>query len=108
MELAMTPPAMPPAAHPRVTHEVTNQVQPLIRDAADDPALLDALRREGAESAEAGLHELGRRAGSAETQELARLANEHPPVLHTHDARGSRIDEVEFHPAWHELMTTAV
>ena len=47
-------------------------------------------------------------AGAAGTQEQARLANVHPPVLRTHDARGNRIDEVEFHPAWHELMTTAV
>ena len=54
------------------------------------------------------LHELGERAGSAATQELARLANEHPPVLRTHDSRGNRIDEVEFHPAWHELMAVAV
>ena len=42
------------------------------------------------------------------TQERARLANEHPPVLRTHDRYGNRIDEVEFHPAWHELMTVAV
>ncbi|HEY7016053.1 MAG TPA: acyl-CoA dehydrogenase family protein [Streptosporangiaceae bacterium] len=94
------------------THEVLNQVPPLARDVADDPALLEAVRRElppgEAESCEAGLHELGVRAGSAETQELARLANEHPPVLRTHDRYGHRIDEVEFHPAWHELMTTAV
>jgi putative acyl-CoA dehydrogenase len=31
-------------------------------------------------------------------------ANEHPPVLRTHDRYGNRIDEVDFHPAWHELM----
>ena len=102
----MTPPVM--AARPHVTHEVANQVPPLTRDVAEEPALLEALRREGAASAETGLHELGRRAGSAETAERARLANEHPPVLRTHDYRGNRIDEVEFHPAWHELMTTAV
>jgi putative acyl-CoA dehydrogenase len=98
-------------AMPRVTHEVLNQVPPLTRDVADDPALLEALRREGAgwvADGEGGLHELGARAGSAETQELARLANEHPPVLRTHDRYGHRIDEVEFHPAWHELMATAV
>jgi putative acyl-CoA dehydrogenase len=91
-----------------VTHEVANQVPPLTRDVAEDPALLEALRREAACWDEGGLHELGVRAGSAETQELARLANEHPPVLRTHDRYGHRIDEVEFHPAWHELMATAV
>src|SRR5262249_61262290 len=36
------------------------------------------------------------------------VANAHPPVLRTHDRFGNRIDEVEFHPAWHELMRTAV
>ncbi len=96
-------------AAPHVTHEVLNQVPPLAGyDAADDPALTEAVRREAGEDAAGGLHELGVRAGSAETAELARLANEHPPVLRTHDARGHRIDEVEFHPAWHQLMATAV
>ncbi len=54
------------------------------------------------------LHELGLLAGAADTQEHARLANEHPPVLRTHDTRGNRIDEVEFHPSWHVLLGTAV
>jgi putative acyl-CoA dehydrogenase len=96
-------------AAPHVTHEVLNQVPPLTGyDVADDPALLDALRREPGPGIGDELHELGRRAGSAQTEELSRLANEHPPVLRTHDSRGNRIDEVEFHPAWHELMATAV
>ncbi len=117
-------------AMPHVTHEVANQVPPLAGyDVADDPALIQALRREagplaasqdgregregqegreGREEREAELHELGVRAGSAGTRELARLANEYPPVLRTHDPRGHRVDEVEFHPAWHELMATAV
>ena len=104
-------------AKPHATHEVLNQVPPLIRDVADDPALLEGLRREvppapegepgalggtaGGANAERELHELGVRAGSPETQELARLANVHSPVLRTHDRYGHRIDEVEFHPAWH-------
>jgi putative acyl-CoA dehydrogenase len=66
------------------------------------------MEREGAGWARAGLHELGTLAGAARTQELARLANVYEPVLRTHDARGHRIDEVDFHPAWHELMATAV
>ncbi|WP_433528111.1 acyl-CoA dehydrogenase family protein [Micromonospora sp. CA-263727] len=91
------------------THEVFNQVPPLVgHDAADDPALLDALAREGAGWATAELHELGRLAGSEQAVEHGRLANEHPPVLRTHDRYGHRIDEVEFHPSWHELMRTAV
>src|SRR5215469_12132082 len=96
-------------AGPRVTHEVRNQVPPLAgHDVAADPALLDAVGREEAGWVVGELHELGRLAGSAGTQELARLANEHPPVLRSHDRWGNRIDEVEFHPAWHELMSTAV
>jgi len=91
------------------THEVFNQVPPLVDyDASDDPALLEALRREGAGEAEAEVRKLGRLVGSARIQELTRLASEYPPVLHTHDRYGHRIDEVEYHPAWHELMQTAV
>jgi putative acyl-CoA dehydrogenase len=94
---------------PRVTHEVINQVPPLAGyDVAGEHALLEAMRREGAGWAEAELHELGELAGAAQTQEHARLANEHPPVLRSHDRSGRRIDEVEFHPSWHALMTTAV
>ncbi|MEU8043925.1 isovaleryl-CoA dehydrogenase [Micromonospora echinofusca] len=91
------------------THEVFNQVPPLVgHDAADDPALLDGLDREGAGWAAAELHELGRLGGGEQAIEQGRLANEHPPVLRTHDRNGNRVDEVEFHPAWHELMRTAV
>ncbi|HET9895995.1 MAG TPA: acyl-CoA dehydrogenase family protein [Streptosporangiaceae bacterium] len=91
----------------RRTHEVTNQVPPLAgQDVAQDQALLDAVTAQGTEVP--GLRELGRLAGSAEVIELSRLANVHPPVLRTHDRNGNRIDEVEFHPAWHQLMATAV
>ncbi len=91
------------------THEVFNQAPPLTGyDVADDPALLSALRREGAAWAEHSVRELGRLAGSAQAQQQGREANENPPVLRTHDRFGHRIDAVEFHPAWHELMTVAV
>lgn len=91
------------------THEVLNQV-PLLagHDVADDPALLEAVAREGGGWVTGELHALGEQAGLASTQEQARLANEHTPVLRTHDRWGNRIDEVEFHPAWHALMSTAV
>lgn len=92
-----------------MTHEVFNQVPPLTGyDVADEAVLLDGLAREGAGWAEAEVRELGRLAGTGRAQEWGRLANEHPPVLRTHDQYGHRIDEVEFHPAWHELMTVAV
>ena len=91
------------------THEVFNQPPALAGyNVAQDPAMLDALRREGAGWAEDGVRELGRLAGSARVQEQGRQANENPPALRTYDRFGHRIDEVEFHPAWHELMTVAV
>jgi putative acyl-CoA dehydrogenase len=91
------------------THSVTNQVPPLVgHDTADDPALLAALRREGAGWAEEELHALGRLAGSASAQEWGSLAERHPPVLRTHDRYGNRVDEVEYDPAYHQLMRTAV
>jgi putative acyl-CoA dehydrogenase len=91
------------------THVVSNQVPPLVgHDVAADAALLDGLHRHGAGWAEAGLHELGQLAGSGQAQEWGRLANAYPPVLRTHDRFGNRIDEVEYHPSYHELMTVAV
>ncbi|HWG60390.1 MAG TPA: acyl-CoA dehydrogenase family protein [Streptosporangiaceae bacterium] len=102
-------------AVPHATHEVTNQVPPLAgHDVSADPALLDAITRElgrdtaAASQALAQLHDLGIQAGSAQAAEHARLANEHPPALRTHNATGHRIDEVEFHPSWHALMGTAI
>jgi putative acyl-CoA dehydrogenase len=91
------------------THEVTNQPPPLTGyDAAEDPALLAALHREGAGWAESEVRYLGKLAGGAEAQEWGRVANEYPPRLRTHDRFGNRVDEVDFHPAWHELMSIAV
>jgi putative acyl-CoA dehydrogenase len=91
-----------------MTHQVTNQPPPLAGyDAADDPALLEALHREGAGWSEAAVRDLGRQAGGPRAQEWGRLANEYPPRLRSHDRFGNRIDEVEFHPAWHELISVA-
>jgi putative acyl-CoA dehydrogenase len=91
------------------THTVTNQVPPLVgHDAADVPALLEGVEREGAGWALESLHEVGELVGRAETQELGRLAEAHPPVLHTHDRYGHRIDTVQYDPAYHQLMETAV
>ena len=91
------------------THTVSNQVPDLVPyDTSEDASLMEGLRREGAEWAEADVHRLGVRAGSVEAQNWGRLANEYPPVLRTHDRYGNRIDEVEFHPHWHDLMSVAV
>ncbi|MGP4003839.1 acyl-CoA dehydrogenase family protein [Streptomyces sp. 8N706] len=91
------------------THQVLNQAPPLTGfSTADDPALLESLRREGAGWSEHQVRALGALAGSEEVQEWARTAEETPPRLRTHDRFGHRIDEVEFHPAWHRLMSVAV
>jgi putative acyl-CoA dehydrogenase len=91
------------------THEVTNQVPPLVDfDTAAHPALLEGLRREGAAWAEDDVRALGRLAGGQQAQEWARLAEANEPVLRTHDRYGHRIDEVEYTPAYHELMRTAI
>jgi putative acyl-CoA dehydrogenase len=91
------------------THEVTNQVPALESyNTADDPALLEAVTRAGVDWVADELRAAGALAGSTQAREWARLANEHKPVLRTHDRVGNRIDEVEFHPAWHELMRAAV
>jgi len=90
--------------------DVTNQPPPLepYNLFAGDVALREAVRREGAEWAEAGLTAFGATLGRPETIQLGFDANKHPPVLRTLDRYGHRIDEVEFHPAWHELMAIAL
>jgi len=92
------------------THEVTNQVPPLVGHdpIAGDAALSEACLRHADATALASLAELGAIAGSEQALEWGRLANENPPRLRTHDRYGHRVDEVEFHPAWHELMSTAI
>ena len=92
------------------THTVDNQPPPLVdyNPYAGDP-LLPALVDQFAPGADhARLVEHGRVMGSADVIELGFLANRNPPVLHSHDRYGHRIDEVEFHPAWHRLLDLAV
>ncbi|MGA3186058.1 MAG: isovaleryl-CoA dehydrogenase [Bryobacteraceae bacterium] len=93
-----------------MNHEVQNQPPPLagIDLFSSDRALREAVVREGAEWASNDLAAYGRKLGSAEMLECGALANAHPPVLHTHDRYGNRRDEVEFHPAWHNMMRLAV
>ena len=88
------------------THEVLNQARPFtdVNLYRCDPALGEALVREGGGWAAAQLEAFGARLGSAEVQELARQANVHGPTLASYDRAGHRIDELEFHPAWHALM----
>ncbi|HKE82021.1 MAG TPA: acyl-CoA dehydrogenase family protein [Solirubrobacteraceae bacterium] len=92
-----------------VTHEVSNQAPPLEgRNLFDDHAALqEALEREGAGWARERLRAQGGFWGG-EPMRWGFEANEHPPVLQTHDRYGNRRDEVEFHPAWHALMRAGV
>lgn len=88
------------------THTVFNQPQPLSNSNLflSDTPLCEALAREGAEWDREWLASVGAQLGGAESLELGRLANAAPPELLRYDARGVRIDEVRFHPAWHLLM----
>jgi putative acyl-CoA dehydrogenase len=87
-----------------------NQPPPLVdyNLFSTDRALCAAVTREGAGWACEALEQFGQIVGGAEAIEWGRLANEYPPVLHSHDRYGNRRDEVSFHPAWHQLMQLAV
>ncbi|MEU0086692.1 acyl-CoA dehydrogenase family protein [Streptomyces sp. NPDC006274] len=96
------------------THTVTNQAPPLVGYDVftADRALREAVDRHVApevrDEARGELSRLGRTAGSAQAQEWGAQANDFPPRLRTHDRYGNRIDEVDFHPAWHRLLGHAV
>ncbi len=88
------------------THEVDNVVEePLEYNLFDaDAALREAVLREGAAWADDALHGIGAELGQARQAELARLANACAPRLQAYDPQGRRVDRLQFHPAWHELM----
>ncbi len=90
--------------------DASNQPPPLenYNLLASDAVLRDALHREHAGWAQEELANLGERLGAAETIAHGFDANRHPPILRTYDRAGNRIDEVDFHPAWHALMGIAV
>ena len=89
------------------THEVTNQAPPLERYNAlsSDPALVGALQREGAAWHLDTLTRDGLALTHPDIVALADLANRHTPEHHPFSARGERIDAIEFHPAWHTLLS---
>src|SRR5512135_3226694 len=91
------------------THEVTNQPPPLVGYNAyrEDRLLLESVHRAGADWIESRAVELGSEVGSERMQRLAHQANQNAPQLRSHDAYGRRVDEVEYHPAYHELMALA-
>jgi putative acyl-CoA dehydrogenase len=92
------------------THEVFNQAPPLegYNPFEADRVLVEAVEREGAEWARDRIRDLGAICGRPQVIRWGVEANENPPKLRTHDRFGNRIDEVSFHPAWHELMRIGI
>jgi putative acyl-CoA dehydrogenase len=92
------------------THEVLNQSPPFedVNLFTTDRALMEAVNREGGGAAVQRLTAFGEVCGSAAAFERGRLANEYPPRLRPFDAKGRRLDVVEFHPAYHECMEISV
>ena len=91
------------------THEVVNVPPPLENYNAwvEDAALQEAVAAFGGGWGQERLLPFGAACGSAERIAWGRQANENPPRLHTHDRYGHRVDEVEYHPAYHQLMSVA-
>ena len=92
------------------TREVANPSPELIdyNLFTSNPVLVDALAREGSPSDHDRISALGERLGTADMFALGEAANRNRPVLKLFDRFGARRDEVEFHPAWHELMRRLV
>jgi len=88
----------------------TNQPPPLVGHnvVTSDRVLVEAVTRHGSEAVVADLVDLGALAGSAQAREHGMAANRHAPQLRCYDRYGNRVDEVDFHPSWHWLMTRGV
>ena len=92
------------------THDVTNQPPDFtgLDLYTTDVALREAALREGGDWLDTPLRDLGEAVGSERVLDLGELANRHPPELIAFDRYGRRIDEVRFHPSYHELMKLAM
>ena len=91
------------------THVVTNQVPSLENDnPAAVPVLVEALIREGGQWGLDEFNDVGVLSGSRQAQRWGELADRNRPLLHTHDRHGYRVDEVDYDPAYHELMRAAI
>src|SRR5271157_183243 len=107
---AISPAATGEGSAPWQTHVVANQAPPLegVDVFSGNLPLVEAVEREGAGWVRERAAQLGQLVGGEPQQLWGRLANENKPVLRTHDRYGNRIDEVDFHPAWHKLMTLGI
>ncbi|WP_025897408.1 acyl-CoA dehydrogenase family protein [Sneathiella glossodoripedis] len=104
---------MTTARHPMSempTHSVENQPDMMadINYAQIDPAFLEMIQREGASWASDHIQGFGKVIGSATVRDLARQADQKPPEIRPFDPYGRRLNEVEFHPAYHQLMKLAM
>jgi putative acyl-CoA dehydrogenase len=108
--MASTLPRSEQAEAPFQTHAVFNQPPPLegVDVFESNTPLVEAVQREGAGWVAERASALGRFVGGEPQLQWGRLANENKPILRTFDRYGHRIDEVEFHPAWHKLMAMGV
>lgn len=92
------------------THDVENQPTTLqdynLYDT--DQALIEGIEREGGGWGQTKLQQFGAEIGKADYLALGQLANTHQPELQTHSRQGERIDQVNFHPAYHQLMQTSI
>jgi putative acyl-CoA dehydrogenase len=75
---------------------------------SDDAALVEGVERHDGKEHLDRLRDLGRLAGAGRSTRWAEFVNRYPPVLRTHDPFGRRVDEVEYHPAWHRLLQSGV
>jgi len=92
------------------THEVVNQPPPLVdHNAFDaDPALAEALVREGGEWGLDRVRDFGAVVASTEALEHAKRAQRNIPVLKTHDRYGNRIDAIDYDPSMHWMLRLGV
>ncbi len=92
------------------TEAVLNQSPPYVNVDlyGSDHPLQNAIAANGGGEHRVFLEQFGRHWGTAEYFDLARAANENPPKLRAFDAKGFRLDMIEFHPAYHHFMTQSV
>ncbi|WP_264888010.1 acyl-CoA dehydrogenase family protein [Dietzia sp. NCCP-2495] len=92
------------------THEVLNQAPPRVGvdEFALNTALQEALAVFSPGARAEWFHEIGQHVGTEQYQRDAELANIHPPAHHSHDRWGNRVDQIEFHPAYHRIMEYSV
>jgi putative acyl-CoA dehydrogenase len=110
MAVSPTSHTSPAGPASRATHEVTNQPPPLLgHNAFDaDPALREAIARDGGAWGEDRLRDFGSVVASEEADEHRRRAQRNIPILHTHDRFGHRIDQVEYDPSMHWMLRLGV